>query len=502
MERMKHRARRRGENAPRAIHASRTFVRAYAPGRLCASRPSARSPAAAIRLARACRARALAAALLGLAAAAPLAAQPFALRDSGPADPRFRERFLATYGVNEAIEPQIGEAERALYKRVRSKLEDAPREAIRIVRRETEPGEKAVFDFLLGNLYYQTEQLDRAEKALERALEGFPNFRRAYRTLGLVYVRTDRFERAAKAWMQVIALGGGDAQSYGMLAYSRLTREQYESALAAYKRARMFEPESVDFRRGEAQCLLRIGEPERAAALFDELLADAPGTADYWRLQANAYLDLGRRDDAAANLEVVRAMGATTAASLRLLGDIYLRQKNHRLALRRYQAALRRAEQPDFEQAIRPLDHLANRGLWAEAEQYLGSLREQLPDDLPAEQASRLDVAEAGLALDRNEPKRARDLLRPIAEAEPLNGQALLLFAEALKRTGDKEKAAFYLERARSVPEFETDALEALGKLEVSRGNHEQALKHLRAAYERNARPALERYIEAVEEAR
>ncbi|PXA05546.1 hypothetical protein DDZ13_01350 [Coraliomargarita sinensis] len=441
----------------------------------------------------------LAACLFTVAAAA----QPFDLTDTGAAAPDFREQFLASYGVNPKIEPEVTQEDRPLYERIEPYLKNNPREAIRIVNGELGPETNAAFYFLLGNLYYQTGQYPQSERALEQAVSKFPSFRRAYRTLGLIYIQSDRFEPAIKAWLKVITLGGGDAQSYGLLAYAYLAEGKYRSALTAYQKALMFKPDSTDFRRGEAQCLLQTAQYQQAAALFDELITEKPDVADYWPLQANAYLELERYDDAMANLEILAGRGQASLESQLLLGNLYLRDDNHRLALVTYQDALKVHGVAAVEDALRPLEYLINRSLFDEAAEYLTTLKSELPAELEAEDRTRLIVAEAGIALESGDRAKAIEQLKPVVKAQPLAAEALLLLAEAYQREEDFEEAEFYLQRVLSIPEEKVEALVALGRLEVRRGDFDAALKHLRAAREQAPRrPGLASYIESIENAR
>ena len=433
----------------------------------------------------------------------PLMGQPFDLTDTGTAAPDFREQFLASYGVNPAIEPQVAAEDRPLYERIEPFLRKNPREAIRIVESEIGPDTNAAFHFLLGNLYYQASQYPQSERALKQATSKFPDFRRAYRTLGLIYIQSDRFEPAIQAWLKVITLGGGDAQSYGLLGYAYLAQEKYRSALSAYQQARMFRPDSQDFRRGEAQCLLQTRQFRQAAALFDELIAEDPSVVDFWLLQANAFLELERYDDARANLEILAGRGQATRQSQTLLGNLYLQDDNYRLALATYQDALRTHGVAVVAAALRPLDYLINRGLFDEATAYLDTLKAVLPEELDPADRTRLQVAEAGIALERGEIRAAIDSLQPLVEAQPLAADALLLLAEAYQRDEQFETAEFYLQRVRSLPSERVEALVALGRLEVRRGDFSRALKHLRSAAQLEPRRAgLKNYIEQIEAAR
>src|SRR5690606_2516228 len=131
-------------------------------------------------------------------------------------------------------------------------LREDPRRAITEVERALGSSENPAFRFLLGNLHYEIGEFDRSESELKRAIEAFPDFRRAHRTLGLIHIQNQAFPAAIESWLKVITLGGGDAQSYGLLGYAYLAEKKYRSALSAYRMARMFKPDSIDFRRGEA----------------------------------------------------------------------------------------------------------------------------------------------------------------------------------------------------------------------------------------------------------
>ena len=126
-----------------------------------------------------------------------------------------------------------------------------------------------------------------------------------------------------------------------------------------------------------------------------------------------------------------------------------------------------------------------------------------LPDELAAQDQARLSVAEAGIALQRSGAAEAIALLEPVVHTQPLDGPALLLLGEAYQIAERYEEAEFVLQRVLSIPQQQTEALIALGQLEIRRGDFAAALQHLRTALERAPqRAGLARYIESVEAAR
>ena len=429
-------------------------------------------------------------------------AQPFSLSDSSLSSEDFRERFLGSYGINSAIEPEITQADKPLYEKVAPYLRNDPARAAREVEAGMTDESSPAFDFLLGNLLYQKGKYSEAERALKKAIERFPNFRRAYRTLGFIQVQADDYEQSVDTWLKVISLGGGDAQSYGLLGYAYLTMEKYQSALSAYEMARLFKPDSLDFRRGQAQSLLALGRNDEAAALFDELIAENPEDADFWLLQANVYLEQERYEEAIANLEVLNGTGKATRSSLQLLANLHLQNDNHLLALQAYEQVLKQHGFYSIENSLRPLEHLVERGLFPEAASYLDTLEKVLPSSLDEQSLVRLSVARAGLAMEEGDLSGTIESLEPIVVSYPLNGDALLLLAEAQRRNQSFEESEFNLQRALSLPEKKYEALVALGRVRVDQGDFKSALVLLREAESMQSSRSLVRYIEAIEAAR
>lgn len=426
---------------------------------------------------------------------------PFILKDSNPNSEAFRKRFLASYGINEAIEPKLDPKDRDLYHKALPYLQDNPQEAIRLVEEGlSDDEEKPAFQFLLGNLYYRLENFAQSERALSRAIKAFPSFRRAYRTLGLIYIQSENFPKAAEAWRNVIALGGGDAQSYGLLAYSQLSREKFASALSAYQMALMFNPDSRDFRRGQAHCLLALDKNKEALGLLDELIEEQPGETDFWLMQANLFLKMSRYQDAIANLEIVRILDKVDPQGLRLLGDLYLQEELPTHALEAFTSALQKTT--NFEKAdawILPLRTFTNRVHLSEARQYLSSLKQTLPASALSKHSETLTVAEAALAMESDDAEKTLQLLTPVVKLNPMQGEALLLVGRAYQQQSKLEEAAFHFERARSIPDSKEEALVALGRLKIAQGKIEDSLPFFREAHKLNPREALGNYIKRLE---
>ena len=424
----------------------------------------------------------------------------FSLSDSNPNSAQFKRRFLASYGVNEAIEPKLTSKERPLYEKVAPLLANSPRQAIDLVRQSVTSNSNAAFDFLLGNLHYQLRDYSAAEMALQNAVRKFPAFRRAYRTLALSQVQRTRYDDAVAPLLKVIELGGGDAQAYGLLAYCYLVAEKYESGLSAYRMARMFEPDSLDFRRGQAHCLMQTQQHALAIALFEELIEEYPSEIDFWLLQANAFIETGRRDQAIANLQLLADSEQGTWQSFVLLGDLYLGEDLVTLANEAYLQGLHLQPAVHGDSLVRPLEALLARRLFDASKQYLEALGKISPASLSEKSRSLISLASAKVELAIGDAEGAVTSLKAILDSEPLNGEVLLTLGEHFFGKTDYDQAERYFDLARSVSEVEVDALIGLGRVSVARRTFAIAVDFLRRAQSIESRDNVARYLEAVEQ--
>ena len=108
----------------------------------------------------------------------------------------------------------------------------------------TGPDSSAALDFILANLQFQGGDLEAAKATYARAIEKFPDFRRAHKNLGLLLVQQQDFAGGAKHLATAVELGDRGGRNYGLLGYSYINLEQYFAAEVAYRNAIMQEPDS------------------------------------------------------------------------------------------------------------------------------------------------------------------------------------------------------------------------------------------------------------------
>ncbi len=415
-------------------------------------------------------------------------------------DPSFQKEFIGSYGSQAEIEPRVTTLEREQMEEVLPLLSTDTPKAIELLEKFRRPdGASAVFDFTLGNLYFQNEELDKAAEYYALAIARFPSYRRAHKNLGLIQVRKGDFPGALKSLSRVIQLGGEDALTYGLLGYSYSSTEQYLAAESAYRNALLLQPETLDWKLGLTQSVVKQQKYAEAATLCQELIDQYPDRADFWLLQANAYIGLGKPLKAAENFEFLQRMGKATVNSLHTLGDIYVNEGMWDLATRAYGNAVKLDPGQDVERPLRAVEVLAQRGALSNAKELIAQLEQTYEGRLSEEDRKALLKMEARMAVAEGDGGDSVGVLEEIVQIDPLDGEALILLGQHYARINEPEQAIFYYERAESIDGFEADANVRHAQLLVNLSKYGEAIPLLKRAQEIEPRDDVARYLEQVE---
>lgn len=415
-------------------------------------------------------------------------------------DPEFTRRMLGSYGFLSEAEPRLNAEEQKVYRdKIVPLLREDPKQAVGELQKLIRPEASAIFDFTLGNLLFQADDLTNAVTHFEAALTKFPDFRRAQKNLGLVYLRAGNYEAAIKPLSRTVSLGGADSKTFGLLGFAQMNLQRYASAEAAYRQALLFEPENLDFRLGLVKCQIAQANYDAALVLLDELIRQFPAKDNLWALQANVFIQKEQPAKATVKFEMLRRLGKATPAQLFTLGDLYLAQEIRDLALNAYLEGVEKDAGANPAKALRAAELLVARGALPEAKQIFARLK-AATTPLAGNDELRLLKLEAKAALAAGEGEQAAAVLEKISERNPLDGEALLLAGDHYARTGQKEKAQLRYETAAKLEGFEADALLKQAQLKVQGQKYAEAVELLRKAQKSKARDNVQRYLERVEQ--
>lgn len=416
-------------------------------------------------------------------------------------DPSFQKSFLGTYGTRSDVEPFVATEEKAKLDEIMNLMGTDLRAAGRALKEFVTPQCSAKFDFLLGNIYFQAGDLDRAGARFHHALKKFPNYLLAHRNLGLIHSAKGRHDLAIATLSKVVELGGADAAVYGAIGQSHMAQGNFSSAEAAFRSASMLEPESFEYRIGLVRSQYEGRKFGDVVVLLDELLHKVPDKMEFWMLQANAYIELKQPLRAAQDLEIVERMGRGTVDGAVLLGNIYVNEGLPDLATVAFGRAIDRDAKKAVGPATRAVEVLAGRKDTEAARQLVGLIRTKGGEAVAAEEVARLQKVDARLALAEGMSDEAAKILEAVIAADPMDGEALMLLGQHYTKKKEVERAMLMFERAGEIGSLEAEAKLRHAQLLVSLQRYAEALGLLKRAVELRPSDSLAKYVEQVERA-
>ena len=416
-------------------------------------------------------------------------------------DPTFVRELMGSYGFRAEVEPRLSPEEQQFYRdKIVPLLREDPTKAIPELESHIRPDGSALFEYTLGNVYFQNEDFTNAVKYFEQATVKFPSFLRAWKNLGFALVRDGKYDESIIPLARTISLGGGDGKAFGLLGFSYMNAGKFVSAEAAYKQAMLYEPDNLDFKLGIVKCQVAQEDYDGALAMLDELINLHPDKETLWTIQANVYLQKQLPDKAAVNFEVLRRMDKATPENLATLGDIYMTQDAKDLALSAYMEAIEKDEWQHPARALRAADILTSRGAWDEARSLFTKIRSTAGGNLVAQDELKLLKLESKVAMATGQGEEAIKVLEQIIERNPLDGEALLLAGDYYARNGQPEKAEFRYDAAAKIQGFEADAFVKQAQLLVKSSKYALAVEALKKAQKVKPRDNVQRYLEKVEQ--
>lgn len=422
-------------------------------------------------------------------------------------DPEFARRMIGSYGFASDIEPRLTPEEQTLYRdKVLPLLRDDPKKALPVlldvVKTSTNAAQSTVsplFDFTLGNIYFQNDDTTNAVKHFETALAKFPDFRRAQKNLAFALVRQGKYADAIKPLLRTVTLGGADGKVFGLLGFAYTDAGKPVSAEGAYRQALVYEPDNLDFKMGLLKSSLATANYDYALALLEELLEQYPERESLWTLQANIYIQKEQPAKAAISLELLRRLGKATPQNLFLLGDLHMSQEAPELALAAYTEALELDGGKNLGKALSAAQILVARGAWNEARALFGKIR-SAPGGVTGADELKLLKLESKVAIASGEGDQAITTIEQIIQRDPLDAESLLIAGDYYAKNGQPEKAALRYDTASKLGGFEADAFVKHAQLLVQGQKYSQAVELLRKAQKVKPRDNVQRYLEKVEQ--
>ena len=277
--------------------------------------------------------------------------------------------------------------------------------------------------FFIESVYYNfaTEELEKGAQTDELWQQTYPRDYMPYTQLGFVSASLGNWKKALEEWRVALSLDPNNELLYSLLGLAYMSSNRLDEAEAVYKQSEERKLEGEDllqarywlaFLKGDAAQMARMASAAMGKpGLEDLLLAMQADTEGWYGKLRNAHeLTWRAMDSAQHNNAKESAAGYQAEAALR-----EVESGNWQQARAEAQAALKLA--PNRDVRVIAALALARAGDAAGAEKLAAELDKSFPPDTLV-QRYWLPSIRAGVALDRNDPNRAIELLKVASPIE------------------------------------------------------------------------------------
>ncbi len=441
--------------------------------------------------------------LLTLLAATTLtqAAEPLPVSKAYWKSDSFRKAFNASYRINARVEPFVETKERGLLIEVQALMARERRtNALKKLTSSDLIKTSAAIMFNAGNLAYESGDMKVAEEQFLAAIKKFPTFLRAHQNLAVVYTQQDTYDKAYPHLLEAVRLGSQDGMVMGLLGYCYQQKENFTSALQAFRSAQLTDSQNLEWKRGEAYCHDRLGDYGKALNLYEEVVKAKPNEASYALLLANLYQRLDRGEDAIVQLELLRRKKMLEDVDKILLGELHLRYGSRLLGADAIREALKSDQLKESDAALDVVRFSLDREDLELAKEFHALIKpEILITDQNKIQHQRLAAWVAFSDKTVEDKQSAVTVLESLIKKNPLDSDSLYLLAGYEAESGDKEKALLLYQQSHSGEgSLKSRSLLESGKLLVDLKRYKDALKPLTEYAKTDDSESVKTYVKAV----
>lgn len=288
---------------------------------------------------------------------------------------------------------------------------------------------------------------------------------------------------AEAAWRKVLENRPNDAEAYAHLGFLESRQQHYNRAISFYRKASALNSSMPGLQLNLGLALFKAGEMKAAIHVFEPLLkTQSPDPADAQRLRillGMAHYGVGEYADAVPYLRTAMAHDPRNLPYRLILAQSCLRSKQYQRVLDVYhQILLLNAESAEA-------DMLAGEAL-DEMRDHVGALKQFRAAVKANPKEPDVHFGLGYLLWSQNQYQEAAQQFKLEIDNFPNDAQALAYLADSYVRLNQPEVAQPILEKAmRLNPRQELPYLD-LGILDAAAGRKESALRHFKAALQRN----------------
>jgi tetratricopeptide (TPR) repeat protein len=331
---------------------------------------------------------------------------------------------------------------------------------------------------MLGTLYVQNREYDKAQKILNRLIEFEGDSYMAYYSLARLYVELKYYDRAAESYEKALELNWFERLAYEVAEFYE-NRQEYEKAILVYRRI-MEEGETSDMAKTRLVNLyLTTEENDKALELLRELRTILPESHNVDMTISRILLSQEQYDEAIMILEDVLQTNPELTVVHYLLAMAYYRNNDNPKAEQQLESIP--AESSLYEDSI-----FIRVRMLSESDNHKGAvdlLEQQVGN--PVTRKPSFYILLASLYKEDGDMERARKIFEQSLKLYPEDVDLLYNYGIFLEKTGKSEDAMVKMQEVIALDPDNGAALNYVGYTWADNNlNLDKALEYIRKAVE------------------
>jgi len=382
-------------------------------------------------------------------------------------------------------EPDLTAEENALYEKASDLLTSKPDLAVSLLEGiGTKSGSgtnelaSPAFDLLLGNVYYSSGAVEKAEARYLSAVSRYPSFLRAWTNLGILYYAQGQFKKAIPCLMKAVTLGDRASTTSGMMGLCLENTGDPIGAEVAYIQALAGDPGNVSWMEGLLRVYLAAKQYARAEIMVRNLIKVSPSEPKYWLTYSNIMAATDRKLEAIALLEQTLSTGIAGEAERAELAGLYAEEQLIPEAAQTYGGIKATTQVLGAQKSLQLVRTLIASSEWDKARALLNEIE---PRFSAGGREEFLQV-KADLFSARKKWDAARDTLQELLRLAPMNGKALVSLGRVYTAEGDAVQATLAFEAAVQTRDGTFSASVELATIELKNRHYEKSVSYLERA--------------------
>jgi len=206
--------------------------------------------------------------------------------------------------------------------------------------------------FGLGYVLLMMRKYEEAIPPLQKSVELNPENKEAYYHIGAAYEEIKEYAQAAAAYKKYVVSGPANPWTgYLRLGLCGMQLEDYQEAVAAFQKAKEFEPRDIKTNFSLAEAYQKAGQYEDAEATYAYLAELSPEDANiYYSTILRMYDEAGMNEKAIEAARKLIELDPNSEINIYNLGLMFMKLQRYDEAIQTFQEVL--AIRPDYDRAF------------------------------------------------------------------------------------------------------------------------------------------------------